>query len=139
MKRFLLLSLSLFLCMSFANAQDKITDAEQQELLKSSPFNSLYPKSILKSSDTYFKSQMALYQQGAIDEKSAHLIALAASAASKCQYCVPYHQAELRRLGATEDEIKTAILLAGDVMRMSTLFYGNEYDLEAFKAMLRGE
>ena len=34
MKRFLLLSLSLFLCMSFSNAQDKITDAEQQELLK---------------------------------------------------------------------------------------------------------
>ena len=69
------------MCMSFSNAQDKITDTEQQELLKSSPFNSLYPKSILKSSDTYFKSQMALYQQGAIDEKSAHLIALAASAA----------------------------------------------------------
>jgi hypothetical protein len=39
MKRFLLLSLSLFLSMCFANAQDKITDAEQQELLKSSPFN----------------------------------------------------------------------------------------------------
>ena len=52
---------------------------------------------------------------------------------------IPYHQAELRRLGATEDEIKTTILLAGDVMKMITLFYGNECNLEAFKAMLKGE
>lgn len=139
MKHFFVISCLLFFSLSVVHAQDKITDSEQQELLKSSPFNSLYPKSILKSSDTYFKSQMALYQQGAIDEKSAHLIALAASAATKCQYCIPYHQAELKRLGATEDEIKTAILLAADVMRMSTLFYGNEFDLEAFKAMLKGE
>ena len=43
-----------------SNAQDKITDTEQQELLKSSPFNSLYPKSMLKSSDTYFKSDGTL-------------------------------------------------------------------------------
>ena len=40
---------------------------------------------------------------------------------------------------ASEDEIKTAVLIAADIMKMSTLFYGNEFDLEAFKKMLKGE
>ena len=64
-----------------------------------------------------------------------HLIA----AAIKCQYCIPYHIAELKRLGASEEEIKTAVLIAADIMKMSTLFYGNEFDLQAFKKMLKGE
>ncbi len=118
-------------------SQDHVTEVESQELLAKSPFNILYPASILKSSDSYFGAQMGLFSEGAIDEKNAHLVALGTSAATKCLYCIPYHLAEARRLGATEEEIKTAILIAADVMRMSTLFYGNEFDLEAFKAMLQ--
>ena len=52
---------------------------------------------------------------------------------------VNLHIAELKRLGASEDEIKTAVLIAADIMKMSTLFYGNEFDLEAFKKLLKGE
>ena len=70
-------------------------------------------------------------------EKNAHLVSLGTSAATKCTYCIPYHISEAKRLGATKEEIKTAILIAADVMKMSTLFYGNEFDLEAFKAMLK--
>lgn len=125
---------------SIALAQDRaLTTEEKTELLAASPFNSIYPESILKSSDTYFKAQMGLYQEGVIAEKEAHLVAIGTSAAIKCQYCIPYHIAELKRLGASEDEIKTAVLIAADIMKMSTLFYGNEFDLEAFKKMLRGE
>jgi AhpD family alkylhydroperoxidase len=125
---------------STAFSQDTaLTLEEKQELLAASPFNSVYPASILKSSDTYFKAQMGLYKEGAIAEKEAHLVALATSAAIKCEYCIPYHIAELKRLGASEDEIKTAVLIDADIMKMSTLFYGNEFDLEAFKKMLRGE
>jgi len=125
---------------STAFSQDTVlTPEEKQELLAASPFNSVYPASILKSSDTYFKAQMGLYKEGVIAEKEAHLVALATSAAIKCEYCIPYHIAELKRLGASEDEIKTAVLIAADIMKMSTLFYGNEFDLEAFKKMLRGE
>jgi len=121
-------------------SQDSIlTSEEKKELLAQSPFNNIYPTSILKSSDTYFKAQMGLYKEGAIAEKEAHLVALGTSAATKCQYCIPYHIAELKRLGASEDEIKTAVLIAADIMKMSTLFYGNEFDLEAFKKMLKGE
>ena len=136
-----LLFILLFVGMySTAFSQDTaLTLEEKQELLAASPFNSVYPASILKSSDTYFKAQMGLYKEGVIAEKEAHLIALATSAAIKCEYCIPYHIAELKRLGASEDEIKTAVLIAADIMKMSTLFYGNEFDLEAFKKMLRGE
>ena len=136
-----LLFILLFVGMySTAFSQDTaLTLKEKQELLAASPFNSVYPASILKSSDTYFKAQMGLYKEGAIAEKEAHLVALATSAAIKCEYCIPYHIAELKRLGASEDEIKTAVLIAADIMKMSTLFYGNEFDLEAFKKMLRGE
>ena len=136
-----LLFILLFVGMySAAFSQDTaLTLEEKQELLAASPFNSVYPASILKSSDTYFKAQMGLYKEGVIAEKEAHLVALATSAAIKCEYCIPYHIAELKRLGASEDEIKTAVLIAADIMKMSTLFYGNEFDLEAFKKMLRGE
>ena len=136
-----LLFILLFVGMySTAFSQDTaLTLEEKQELLAASPFNSVYPASILKSSDTYFKAQMGLYKEGEIAEKEAHLVALATSAAIKCEYCIPYHIAELKRLGASEDEIKTAVLIAADIMKMSTLFYGNEFDLEAFKKMLRGE
>ncbi len=121
-------------------SQDAVLSSEEKELIiAKSPFNSLYPTSILKSSDEYFQAQMGLYKEGVIPEKEAHLLAIATSAAIKCQYCIPYHVSELKRLGATEDEIKTAILIAADIMKMSTLFYGNEFDLEAFKKMLKGE
>ena len=102
---------------STAFSQDTaLTLEEKQELLAASPFNSVYPASILKSSDTYFKAQMGLYKEGAIAEKEAHLVALATSAAIKCEYCIPYHIAELKRLGASEDEIKTAVLIAADII-----------------------
>ena len=139
MKKLLFTLLLTAMC-SIAFSQDAaLTAEEKKEILAQSPFNNVYPTSILKSSDAYFKAQMGLYKKGAIAEKEAHLVALGTSAATKCQYCIPYHIAELKRLGASEDEIKTAVLIAADIMKMSTLFYGNEFDLEAFKKMLKGK
>lgn len=136
----LLFTLLLTAIWSTAFSQDAaLTAEEKKELLAASPFNSVYPESILKSANTYFNAQMGLYKEGAIAEKEAHLVALGTSAAVKCQYCIPYHISELKRLGASENEIKTAVLIAADIMKMSTLFYGNEFDLAAFKKMLSGE
>ncbi len=139
MKKLLFILLFVGMYSTTFSQDTSLTLEEKQELLAASPFNSVYPTSILKSSDAYFKAQMGLYKEGVIAEKEAHLVALATSAAIKCQYCIPYHIAELKRLGASEDEIKTAVLIAADIMKMSTLFYGNEFDLEEFKKMLRGE
>ena len=139
MKKLLFTLLLSAICSTAFSQDATLTAEEKKELLEASPFNSIYPESILKSADTYFKAQMGLYKEGVIPEKEAHLVALGTSAAVKCQYCIPYHVSELKRLGASEDEIKTAVLIAADIMKMSTLFYGNEFDLEAFKKMLRGE
>lgn len=139
MKKLIFTLLFTAICSTAFSQDATLTAEEKKELLEASPFNSIYPESILKSADTYFKAQMGLYLKGAIAEKEAHLVALGTSAAIKCQYCVPYHISELKRLGASEDEIKTAVLIAADIMKMSTLFYGNEFDLEAFKKMLKGE
>ena len=139
MKKLLLIILFLGVNSICFSQDSKLTNDEKKQILAESPFNNVYPESILKSSATYFKAQMGLYKEGAIAEKEAHLVALGTSAAVKCQYCIPYHIAELKRLGASEDEIKTAVLIAADIMKMSTLFYGNEFDLEAFKKLLRGE
>lgn len=139
MKKILLIILFLGVNSICFSQDSKLTNDEKKQILAESPFNNVYPESILKSSATYFKVQMGLYKEGAIAEKEAHLVALGTSAAVKCQYCIPYHIAELKRLGASEDEIKTAVLIAADIMKMSTLFYGNEFDLEAFKKLLKGE
>tara|TARA_B110000305_G_C19084853_1_gene467959 strand:- start:142 stop:561 length:420 start_codon:yes stop_codon:yes gene_type:complete len=139
MKKLLFTLLLTAMCSTAFSQDDALTAEEKKELLAASPFNSVYPESILKSANTYFNAQMGLYKEGAIAEKEAHLVALGTSAAVKCQYCIPYHISELKRLGASENEIKTAVLIAADIMKMSTLFYGNEFDLAAFKKMLRGE
>ncbi|MDC0643393.1 carboxymuconolactone decarboxylase family protein [Flavobacteriaceae bacterium] len=139
MKKLLFTLLLTAMCSTAFSQDAALTAEEKKELLAASPFNSVYPESILKSANTYFNAQMGLYKEGAIAEKEAHLVALGTSAAVKCQYCIPYHISELKRLGASENEIKTAVLIAADIMKMSTLFYGNEFDLAAFKKMLSGE
>jgi AhpD family alkylhydroperoxidase len=139
MKKLLFTLLLIAMSSTAFSQDDALTAEEKKELLAASPFNSVYPESILKSANTYFNAQMGLYKEGAIAEKEAHLVALGTSAAVKCQYCIPYHISELKKLGASENEIKTAVLIAADIMKMSTLFYGNEFDLAAFKKMLRGE
>ncbi|MBC21701.1 MAG: hypothetical protein CMG54_02260 [Candidatus Marinimicrobia bacterium] len=75
----------------------------------------------------------ALYKESDIPEKYAELIALAVSAALKCQYCIPAHKQFALDAGATEEEIKIAVNIAAHVASGSTLFYGNEFDLELFK------
>ena len=78
----------------------------------------------------------ALYQESDIPEKYAELIALAVSSALKCQYCIPAHKQFALDAGATEEEIKIAVNIAAHVASGSTLFYGNEFDLELFKKQL---
>jgi AhpD family alkylhydroperoxidase len=137
MKHFLLI-LVLISSIFTGFAQDVITPKEKEALLSKSPFNSLYPTSILKSADQFYDAMDATIKNGAINEKEAHLIGIATAAATKCKYCIPYHIAEAKRLGATDEEIKTAVLISSEVLRMSTLMYGNEYDMEKFKKLLSG-
>ena len=113
----------LAVCLMFAavsQAQEPISDADYKALLEKSPFNSVYPRNFTKASDAYFEASMKIYSEGPIKEKEAHLAALATAAATKCQYCVPYHIAQAKRLGASEDELKAAHLvkLGSDLVRL---------------------
>ena len=77
MKKIYLLFACIFVVSNFLSAQDSITEVEKAELLAKSPFNSVYPTSILKSADKYFEeAQMPLYSKGAIDEKMLTLLGL---------------------------------------------------------------
>ena len=79
MKKLLLIILFLGVNSICFSQDSKLTNDEKKQILAESPFNNVYPESILKSSATYFKAQMGLYKEGAIAEKEAHLVALGTS------------------------------------------------------------
>ena len=127
MKNILIIIFSLSVLFSTA------TDKEYEKLVKENSNNSVYPKVIIKDAVKDDKAMKALYKESDIPEKYAELIALAVSAALKCQYCIPAHKQFALDAGATEEEIKIAVNIAAHVASGSTLFYGNEFDLELFK------
>ncbi len=70
----------------------------------------------------------------AIDAKTRELIALAVSAQIPCEYCVHAHSTRLKtKLGATDAELKEAVAIAGYIRLFSTVFNGNNYDIDKFK------
>ena len=69
------------------------------------------------------------------DEKTYQLIALAASAGMKCEYCIVAHTALAKGAGATDEEIKTVAMMAGIVAINSTMLYTNQYDMDELKKM----
>ena len=54
----------------------------------------------------------AVFSEGEIEEKTKHLMAVAVSAASGCQYCLHAHSAIAQMLGASEGEVAEAMSVA---------------------------
>ena len=126
---------------SFANfasaaSSQKVSDTEYEKLKKTSPINAFSPRSMIKESIKINKAMMSLFKQGAIPEKQAFLMGLAVSVAMKCQYCIHANKFNAAKAGATEEEIKTAIQISSQVSYFSSLFYGNEMDLDHFRKMI---
>ena len=69
MKQLFFIFLFAGICSTIYSQDATLTAEEKQELLQASPFNSVYPSSILKSADAYFKAQLGLYKKGVIAEK----------------------------------------------------------------------
>ena len=80
--------IALFLLVSTIGfSQD--SDSKYNELLKKSPFNSMYPKFIAEESAKYLDTFNLLFaDESPIAPKEARLAAIAASAAIKCEYCI---------------------------------------------------
>ena len=72
-------------------------------------------------------------QKTAIPNKYKELIGLAVAATIKCRYCTLFHTEAAKANGATEIEIKEALLMGGATGLFSTWLNGSQYDYEKFK------
>jgi AhpD family alkylhydroperoxidase len=80
-----------------------------------------------------WSAYQAVYQDGALPGKTKQLIALSVSAQVPCDYCVLAHTKRAKAAGATDDEIREAIAVAGTVRFWSTMLNGAAYDMQAFQ------
>jgi AhpD family alkylhydroperoxidase len=68
-----------------------------------------------------------------LDGKTKELIGLAVAAQIPCEYCVLFHTEAARLNGATDEEIKEAVGMAGLTRMGSTILNGNQTDKAQFK------
>lgn len=128
------LFLLLFLVFSFTFSQEK---SSYEELLENNPFNSMYPEFMAQEAADYFVEFNKLFSdESPIAAKEARLVAVAVSAALRCEYCIAAQMESAKNEGATDDEIKAAIQIAGEIQRFSTLLYGNEFNWDKFNKMI---
>ena len=134
MIRFLLLACMFCLPMN-AFAQDAAK--AQKTAPAATPFVKMYPKQLAAASETYFRAfNKVLFKTGPIAEKEARLAAISASAAIRCEYCITAQVMLAKKAGASDDEIKAAIQIAGEISRFSILLYGNEFGQEKLKKIV---
>ena len=106
------------------------------EQIKPNFFTQFEPEAF-KESYTTITTKMATFQKNSgFDAKIFNLFALSAAAGMKCEYCIIAHTYEAKKAGATEEEIKIAVMIAGVVSLNSTVLYGNQYSQDKLKKML---
>jgi AhpD family alkylhydroperoxidase len=93
------------------------------------------PESMSRAYTEFLLAQPAFAKNSGFDAKTMQLIHLAAAAGMKCEYCIIAHTAMAKGAGATDEQVKTAIMAAGVVAINSTVLYGNQYDLNELKKM----
>ena len=79
-----------------------------------------------------------LFSDTALDAKTKSLISLAVAAQIPCTYCIFDDTNGARRAGATDEEIKEAIAVAALTRHWSTIFNGNQVDLDTYKKEMGG-
>jgi AhpD family alkylhydroperoxidase len=93
----------------------------------------VYPDAFAAS--TWAQTRVWLIDNGAtIPPKYRALIGLAVSSQIPCEYCIYADTADAKTFGATDEEIKEAIMFAALTRQGSTLMNGNMVDIDAFKA-----
>lgn len=68
-----------------------------------------------------------------IPNKYKELIGLAVSAATRCRYCTLFHTEAARLFGATDDEIREAVMMGAHTMSASTFVNGMQVDYDVFR------
>ncbi len=72
------------------------------------------------------------FEETLIPSKYKSLISLAVASTIPCRYCTLFDTEGARTVGATDNEIKEAILIAGVAHFLGTMLDGMHYDLESF-------
>jgi AhpD family alkylhydroperoxidase len=97
----------------------------------------MYPEFMAEEAAEYFDEFNMLFSDTSpIARKEARLVAVAVSAALRCEYCIAAQIESAKNEGATDEEIKAAIQIAGEIQRFSTLLYGNEFSWDQFNKMI---
>ena len=126
MKRLTLLFF-LISALSFGQEQEK----------KEAPWNVMYPEFMAEEAAEYFDEFNMLWSdESPINAKEGRLIAIAVSAAIRCEYCIAAQIEFAKKDGANDEEIKAAIQIAAEIQRFSTLLYGNEFDADTFNKII---
>ena len=112
-----------------------LADDHMRDVKTANPFIEMHPKAVQPAADAYYKAVEEKVFNGAIPLKYAQLVALSASVAMKCEYCIPAHTSFAIAAGATEEEIKTAVAVAADVALNSSMLYGTQFDMDEFMKM----
>ena len=117
----------LITCLSFSQEQEK----------KESPWNVMYPEFMSQEAAEYFDEFNMLWsEESPINVKEGRLVAIAVSAAIRCEYCIAAQIEFAKKAGANDEEIKAAIQIAAEIQRFSTLLYGNEFDEDTFNKLI---
>ena len=98
-------------------------------------FTPMEPQSMGGEFTKFVKAQSAFWQNGPFEPKMMYLMSLSAAAGMKCEYCIVATTGMAMEAGATEEEVKAAVMVAGIMALNSTMLYGNQFDLEKLKKM----
>ncbi len=77
--------------------------------------------------------KLDLSDSTSIPPKYKELIGVAVATVIRCQYCTYFHTEAAKLNGASDEEVKEAVLLAGLTNLFSNYLNGSQYDLEHFK------
>jgi len=95
----------------------------------------LEPKAMEGAYTAMLMGEDTFKANSSFDEKTYQLVALAASAGMKCEYCIIAHTALAKAAGASDEEIKTVAMMTGIIAINSTMLYANQFDLENLRKM----
>lgn len=130
-----MLLIVLLCCSLLLPAQDAEYDqtiAEIEETLGTVPaFMKEVPDHMLPMAWEHFKSSNN--PDNKIPQKYIELIKLSVSAQIPCQYCIVAHQLSAEAAGASETEIKEAVMHGAWVRQWSMLTQTTLMDVDAFK------
>ncbi len=138
MKRHLAAGLFVLPLLAFKAAPVAV-DQHEDDPAPNPIFGPLYPEAATDTMRHFDAGVNAVLYgpDGVLGTRNARLMAIAASAAIKCEYCVMAQKALARAAGATEEEIETALLLAADLQFRSTMLHGHGYPEDVLEAQVK--